>query len=37
MTFYKKCTTKSYSFLVNDVTFASDSPLHFKNKKEYKN
>ena len=27
---YKKCTTKSYPFLVNDTTLPSDNPLHFK-------
>ena len=26
---YKKCTTKSYYFLVNDTSFALDNPLHF--------
>ena len=27
---YKKCTDKSYSFLVNDRTLASDNPLRFR-------
>ena len=27
---YKKCTAKTYSFLVNDATFASDTPLRFR-------
>ena len=27
---YKKCTDKSYSFLVNDTTLASDDPLRFR-------
>ena len=27
--FYKKCTDKPYSFLVNDTTLASDDPLRF--------
>ena len=27
---YKKCTAKSYSFLVNDTTLASDNPLRFR-------
>ena len=27
---YKKCTAEPYSFLVNDVTLASDNPLRFK-------
>ena len=27
---FKKCTTKPYSFLVNDTTLASDHPLHFR-------
>ena len=27
---YKKCTTKPYSFLVNDATLQSDSPLRFR-------
>ena len=26
MNFYKKCTAKPYSFLVNDTTLASDNP-----------
>ena len=26
---YKKCTVKTYSFLVIDATLASDNPLHF--------
>ena len=30
MSFYKKCTGKSHSFLVIDVTLASDNPLRFK-------
>ena len=28
--FYKKCTAKSYSFLVIAATFASDNPLSFR-------
>ena len=27
---YKKCTDKPYSFLVNDLTLASDDPLRFR-------
>ena len=27
---YKKCTAKSYSFLVNDTTLPSDHPLRFR-------
>ena len=27
---YKKCTARPYSFLVNDTTLASDSPLRFR-------
>ena len=27
---YKKCTAKSYSFLVNDTTLPSDDPLRFR-------
>ena len=27
---YKKCTAKSYYFLVIDATLASDNPLHFR-------
>ena len=27
---YKKCTTKPYSFLVNDATLALDNPLRFR-------
>ena len=27
---YKKCTTKPYSFLVNDTTLPSDDPLRFR-------
>ena len=27
---YKKYTAEPYSFLVNDVTFASDNPLRFR-------
>ena len=30
MNLYKKCTTKPYSFIVNDATLASDNPLHFR-------
>ena len=30
MNLYKNCTSKSYYFLVNDVTFASDYYLHFR-------
>ena len=26
----KKCTTESYSFLVNDTTLPSDDPLRFR-------
>ena len=39
MNFYKKCTVKPYSFLVTDVTFASDNPLRLIRmlQKEYKN
>ena len=29
---YKKCTAEPYSFLVNDVTLASDNPLRFTKK-----
>ena len=28
--FYKKCTAKSYSFLVTDASLASDDPLRFR-------
>ena len=31
MNLYKKCTSKTYSFLVIDTTLASDNPLHFRN------
>ena len=31
MNLYKKCTTKPYSFLAIDTTFASDRLLHFRN------
>ena len=39
---YKKCTTKTYSLIVNDATVTLDNPLRFRNnllkrKKEYKN
>ena len=27
---YKKCTKEPYSFLVNDITLASDNPLRFR-------
>ena len=27
---HKKCTSESYSFLVNDATLASDDPLRFR-------
>ena len=27
---YKKCTDKSYSFLVNDTTLSLDNPLRFR-------
>ena len=27
---YKKCTEKSYSFLVNNTTLASDNPLRLR-------
>ena len=27
---YKKCTAKPYSFLVIDITLASDNPLHLR-------
>ena len=30
MNIYKKCTTEPYSFLVNDTTLPSDSPLKFR-------
>ena len=30
ITIYKKCTNKPYSFLVNDITLASDNPLRFR-------
>ena len=30
ITIYKKCIAKQYSFLVNDVTLASDNPLRFR-------
>ena len=33
MKIYKKCTAEPYSFLVNDATLASDSPLRFRKKK----
>ena len=31
MNLYKKCTEKPHSFLVIDVTLASDNPLRFRN------
>ena len=31
MNLYKKCTTKLYSFLVNDTTRALGNPLRFRN------
>ena len=39
MNLYKKCTVKLYSFLVTDVTLASDHPLRLIRmfQKEYKN
>ena len=30
MKIYKKCTAKSYTFLVNDTTLSSDDPLRFR-------
>ena len=30
MNLYKKCTAKTYSFLIIDATFASDNPLRFR-------
>ena len=30
MNLYKKCTAKTYSFLVIDATVASDNPLCFR-------
>ena len=30
MNLYKKCTAKSYTFLVTDTTLASDNSLRFK-------
>ena len=30
MKLYKKCTTKPYSFFVNDTTLPSDNPLRFR-------
>ena len=30
MNLYKKCIEKPYSFLVTDVTLASDNLLHFR-------
>ena len=30
MSLYKKCTTKTYSFLVIDGTLVSDNPLGFR-------
>ena len=30
MNLYKKCTAKSYSFLVIDATLASDNPSRFR-------
>ena len=30
MNLYKKCAAKPYSFLVIDVTLASDNPSHFR-------
>ena len=30
MKIYKKCTTEPYSFLVNDITLASDNLLSFR-------
>ena len=39
MNLYKKCTEKPYSFLVTDVTLASDNPLRFRKNlsEEYQN
>ena len=31
MKIYKKCTTESYSFSVNDTTLPSDNSLRFRN------
>ena len=31
MDIYKKCTSKSYSFITTDTTLASDNPLCFRN------
>ena len=36
MNLYKKCTAKSYYFLVIDATLSSDNTLLFR-KKKYKN
>ena len=30
MNVYKKCTAKTYSFLIIDATVLSDNPLHFR-------
>ena len=30
MNLYKKCTAKSFSFLVNDATLSSDNPSRFR-------
>ena len=30
MNLYKKCTAKPHSFLVINITLASDNPLHFR-------
>ena len=30
MKIYKRCTAEAYSFLVNDITLASDNPLKFR-------
>ena len=32
MNLYKKCTEKSYSFLVTETTLTSDNPLRFREK-----
>ena len=37
MNLYKKCTAKSYSFLVIVATLASDHSLHFKKNLPKKN
>ena len=39
MNLCKKCTAKTYSFLIVDATLASDNPLRFRRifQKEYRN